>query len=322
MNRRPLGRTGLDISEIGFGSWGLGKAQWIGANDDESVRALHRAFDLGLDFVDTALAYGEGHSETVVGRALRERKGITVATKIPPKNLQWPARDDVPVDQVFPADTVVACTEQSLKNLGVEAIDLQQFHVWTDEFIGQGDWLAAVERLKKEGKIRFFGISLGEHTPDNGIKLLETGAVDTVQVIYNVFDQSPEENLFPACRRLGIGVLARVPLDEGGLTGRIGPETTFPEDDFRNQYFAGDRKREVHEHAQAMAKDLGVPIEGLPEKALRFVLSHPAVTTIIPGMRSVRHVEANCALGDGKGLPAAEVETLRRHRWNRNFYKR
>jgi aryl-alcohol dehydrogenase-like predicted oxidoreductase len=321
MNTRTLGRTGLRVSEIGYGAWGIGAAQWIGANDDESVRALDRAIDLGVNFIDTALAYGDGHSERIVGRVVRARRDKPhVATKVYPRNRRWPARPDVPVAEVFPADHVVACTEESLRNLGVETIDLQQLHVWTDEFTGAGDWLAAVERLKRQGKIRHFGISLGEHTPDNGLRAVESGVVDTVQVIYNVFDQTPEARLLPLCRKMGVGVLARVPFDEGALTGKVGPETVFPPDDFRNRYFRGDRKRQVQERVQGMLSDLAIGAEALPETALRFVLSHPAVSTVIPGMRSVRNVEANCRAGDGRGLPPGTLERLRKHRWDRNFY--
>ena len=320
MNYRTLGRTGMKVSEIGFGAWGIGARQWIGASDDESVRALSRAIDLGLNFIDTALAYGEGHSEEIVGQVVKSRKEkVFVATKIPPKNRRWPAGGAVA--EVFPGDYVTKCTEQSLRHLGLETIDLQQLHVWTDEFVGQGDWVAAVEKLKRDGKIRHFGISLGEHTPENGMKAVESGLVDTVQVIYNIFDQSPEDKLFPLCRAKNVGVLARVPLDEGGLTGKVTPETTFPKDDFRNNYFKGDRKLEVSERARKIAEDLGIGMEKLPEIAIRFTLSHPAVSTVIPGMRSVAHAEGNCALGDGKGLAADQVPKLRAHRWVRNYYR-
>ena len=320
MNYRTLGRSGLKVSEIGYGAWGIGAKQWVGAADDESARALHRAIDLGLNFIDTALAYGDGHSEKVVGEVVRSRKDrVCVATKIPPKNRKWPANGAV--GDVYPGDYVTTCTEESLKNLGLETIDLQQLHVWTDDFVGQGDWLAAAEKLKKQGKIRHFGISLGEHTPDNGIKAVESGVVDTVQVIYNVFDQAPEDRLFPACLKHHVGVLARVPLDEGGLTGKVTPETMFPRDDFRNNYFKGERKREVFERVQKIAKDLGIGLDTMAETAIRFILSHPAVSTVIPGMRSVRNAEANCAAGDGKGLPRAALDALRKHRWARNYYQ-
>jgi aryl-alcohol dehydrogenase-like predicted oxidoreductase len=322
MNYRTLGRTGLQISEVGYGAWGIGAKQWIGASDDESARALDRAIDLGLNFIDTALAYGDGHSERIVGQVVRRRKEkVYVATKIPPKNRKWPAQAATPVADVFPGDYVVASTEQSLKNLGLETIDLQQLHVWTDEFTGAGDWLGAVEKLKKQGKIRHFGISLGEHTPDNGLRAVEAGVVDTVQVIYNIFDQSPEDRLFPLCRKLNVGVLARVPFDEGGLTGKITPETTFPKEDWRNFYFKGDRKREVFGRVQKIVQDLGISLDQLPEAALRFTLTDPAVSTVIPGMRSVKNAEANCRSGDGRGLPQDQVSKLRPHRWIRNYYR-
>jgi aryl-alcohol dehydrogenase-like predicted oxidoreductase len=322
VNRRKLGRTGIEVSEIGYGAWGIGKTMWLGADDDESLRALNRAIDLGLTLIDTALGYGNGHSEQLVGRVVRERpEEIVVATKIPPKNGIWPAPDGIDPEEAFPADHVRRCTERSLSNLGLDTIDVQQFHVWSDEWVGRGTWLDAVEELKREGKIRAFGVSINDHQPANALKLIESGAVDTVQVIYNVFDQSPEDELLDACASHGVGVLARVPFDEGSLTGTIGPDTEFPEGDFRNSYFRDDRKAQVAERVQAILDDLGISRDELPELALRYILSQPAVSAAIPGMRSVRNVERNCAVGDGRGLPDEQVAALRRHRWDRNFYR-
>jgi aryl-alcohol dehydrogenase-like predicted oxidoreductase len=322
MNRRPLGRTGIEVSEVGYGAWGIGGSQWIGAEDDESVRALERAIDLGLNFIDTALAYGPHHSERLVGEVVRGRsETVHVATKVPPKNLVWPAAPRTPVDEAYPGAHVRRCTERSLRNTGLDVLDLQQLHVWSDEWVGQGDWLEVVGELKDEGKIRAFGISINDHQPHNALKLVETGVVDTVQVIYNLFDQSPEDDLLPACREQGVGVLARVPFDEGGLTGRIGPGTTFPEGDFRNHYFRDDRRREVAVRVEAIADELGIEVDGVPEVALRYVLSNDAVSAVIPGMRSVRNVERNCAIADGRGLPPEQVELLHAHRWVRDFYR-
>lgn len=322
MNQRRLGRTGLQVSEIGYGAWGIGKSMWLGAEDDESLAALNRAVDLGVNFIDTALAYGEGHSEQLVGQVVRERdEQIAVATKIPPKNMRWPAPSGIDPDEAFPADYVRQCTERSLRNLGLDAIDVQQFHVWSDDWVGRGSWLDGIEALKSEGKIRAFGVSINDHQPANAIKLIESGAVDTVQVIYNVFDQAPEDELLPACEQHDVGVIARVPFDEGSLTGRIGPDTEFPEGDFRNRYFRDDRKQQVADRVQAILDDLGIDREQLPEVALRYVLSHPAVSTVIPGMRTVRNVERNAATGDGRGLPAGQAEALKPHRWIRDFYR-
>ena len=318
---RKLGRTGLRVSEIGYGAWGIGGAQWGGADDDESIRALGRAIDLGLNFVDTALAYGSGHSERVVGKVVRERREtVFVATKVPPKNGIWPAPDGLAVEEVFPGDHVRGCAERSLANLGLDAIDLLQLHVWSDEWAGRGDLLETVDELRSEGKIRFFGISVNDHQPANVLRMIETGAIDAVQAIYNVFDQSPEDELFPACREHDVGVIARVPLDEGGLTGRIGPDTEFPGDDFRAHYFRGDRRREVYDRAQAIAADLGIPEDALAETALRFVLAEPTVSTVIPGMRSIRNVERNVAVSGGRALSDGRREKLRAHRWVRDFY--
>jgi aryl-alcohol dehydrogenase-like predicted oxidoreductase len=322
MHQRTLGRTGLEVSEIGYGAWGIGGSMWLGAQDDESLQALNRAVDIGVTLIDTALAYGDGHSEELVGRVVRERdERIVVATKIPPKNGRWPAPDGADPEDAFPADHVRECTERSLRNLGLDAIDLQQFHVWSDEWVGRGTWLEAIEALKAEGKIRAFGVSINDHQPANALKLIESGVVDSVQVIYNVFDQSPEDELLDHCAERGVGVLARVPFDEGALTGRIGPETEFPEGDFRGHYFRDDRKQQVADHVQAILDDLAIEREQLPAVALRYVLSHPAVSAAIPGMRTVRNVERNAAVGDGRGLPDEQVAALKRHRWDRNFYR-
>src|SRR5215212_4744040 len=303
MNLRRLGDTGLEISEVGYGAWGIGQSMWIGAQDAESLRALERAIDLGLNLIDTALAYGDGHSERLVGETVRRlNETVYVATKIPPKNLHWPAAAGSHADESFPGDYIRAQTERSLRNLGLETIDVQQFHVWHDDWLEQGDWLEAVDALKQEGKIRWFGVSINDHEPATALQLVRSGRVDTVQVIYNVFDQSPDDELFAATREHDVGVLARVPFDEGALTGAITPETEFPDGDFRAGYFQGDRKQQVAQHVQEIVDDLGIAPEDLAETALRFVLANDAVATVIPGMRSVRNVERNCAVGDGTGL--------------------
>ncbi len=322
MHYRTLGRTGLQVSEIGYGAWGIGQSGWIGAQDQESLQALQKAIDLGVNFIDTALAYGEGHSEQLVGQVLRRNpdRRIIVASKIPPKNGQWPAQAGVPVAEAFPGSYIEACTEQSLRNLGTETLDIQQFHVWNDEWVGQGDWAETIQRLKEQGKIRFFGISINDLQPDNALRLIDSGLVDTVQVIYNIFEQSPEDTLFPACQRHNIGVIVRVALDEGGLTGTVTPQSRFDPQDFRSNYFRGNRKQEVYEHVQGIVSDLGTTVDELPEIALRYVLSHPAVSTVIPGMRTVRNVERNTAIGDGRELPPEQVQKLKKHRWIRNFY--
>ena len=319
MNERRLGRTGLSVSEIGYGAWGIGGSMWLGAEDQESLKALHRAVDLGVNFIDTAFVYGRGHSERLVGKVVAEREErIVVASKIPPKNLVWPAPSGLDPDEVFPAEHVRKFTERSLSNLGMDAVDVMQFHVWSDDWLGRGSWHEAIQALKVEGKIRFFGVSVNDFQPANAIQLVETGAVDTVQVIFNVFEQAPEDELFAACERNDVGVIARVPFDEGSLTGRITPDTTFPEGDFRNEYFSGVRNLEdTDAHVRAILEDLGIEREELAEVALRYVLSHSAVSTVIPGMRTVRNVERNAAVGDGAGLPPQRVEALKAHRWDR-----
>ncbi|HKG63144.1 MAG TPA: aldo/keto reductase [Solirubrobacteraceae bacterium] len=318
INERRLGRTGLSVSEVGYGAWGIGGSMWLGAEDDESVRALHRAIDLGLNFIDTAAVYGNGHSERLVGQVVRERdERIVVASKIPPKNGRWPAPDGVDPDEAFPADHIRKWTERSLSNLGLDVLDVQQFHVWNDEWVGRGSWHDAIQALKDEGKIRFFGVSINDLQPANAVKLIETGAVDTVQVIYNIFEQAPEDELLGACERNDVGVIARVPLDEGSLTGRLTADSTFPDGDFRNEYFSGERALDkVDERVRAILDDLGIERDELAEVALRYVLSRPEVSTVIPGMRTVRNVERNMALGDGEGLPDEQVAALKAHRWD------
>ena len=321
MIQRTLGKTGLQLSVLGYGAWGIGGSMWIGADDYESLRALRRAIELGVNFIDTAAGYGAGHSERLVGRVVRDAaETVYVATKIPPKNMQWPSRAGVHASEAFPADWVVEQTEASLERLGLDRIDVQQFHVWSDEWVDQGDWREAIEQLKRDGKIGAFGVSINDHQPANAVRLVESGHVDTVQVIYNVFDQSPEDELFPACEAANVGVIARVPFDEGSLTGRIRPDTEFPDGDFRHRYFGGDRKQQVWERAQAVATDMEVPVDELAEVALRYCVTHPAVSTAIPGMRTVRNVERNVAAVQHGPLSEEQLAALRPHRWVRSFY--
>lgn len=323
MKYRKLGRTNYDVSEIGYGAWGIGGTMWLGASDRESVAALRRALDLGVNFIDTALVYGNGHSEELVGRVVRDwGRKVYVATKIPPKNRLWPAPPGVTIDEAFPPDYMIRCTEESLRNLGLEVIDLQQLHVWNPDWLYRDEWRRGFEDLKTQGKVRAFGISINDHQPDTALGIIESGLIDTVQVIYNIFDQTPERTLFPACIRRDIGVIVRVPLDEGALTGRITESTTFPEGDFRNFYFRDDRKKQVVERVSALVRDLDLedPLH-LPEIALRFCLSHPAVSTVIPGMRSIASVEANATASGQGALPPVVLSRLRHHTWNRDFYR-
>ncbi len=321
MRYRKLGRTNLEISEVGFGAWGVGGHLWQGSRDDESLAALRRAIELGLNFIDTALAYGDGHSEGLVGQVVRDAgTRIYVATKVPPKNELWPAQPGIGIEEVFPRDYIVKCTERSLRNLGLEHIDLQQLHVWNPEWIGRDEWRRGLEDIKKSGMVRFTGISINDHQPDSALGIIRTGLIDTVQVIHNVFDQSPEGSLFPLCIERNIGVLARVPLDEGSLTGTITENTVFPPGDFREDYFRGDRKAQVVQRVNALRKDLAGVSGTLPEIVLRYCLSQPAVSTVIPGMRKVRNVEANCAVSDSGPLEATTLAVLKSHAWDKNFY--
>ena len=322
MHYRKLGPTEAEVSEIGYGAWGIGGNQWQGGADDESLRALRRAFELGVNLVDTALAYGDGHSEQLVGRVARETfHHVYIATKIPPKNRIWPATPTSSIADVFPYDYIVQSTEQSLRNLGVEQIYLQQFHVWTDAWIDQDEWRRAIEDLRASGKVRYFGVSISEHDPNSALEAVKSGLFTAVQVIYNIFDQSPEEKLFPLCVKHKVGVLARVPLDEGGLTGTITEDTRFAPGEFRESYFRGDRKREVVEHVEALKRDLADVPGTLPQIALRFCLSNKAVSSVIPGMRRVQTVESSCKASVAGMLDPRTLAILKRHAWERNFYE-
>ncbi len=322
MLTRPLGKTGIGLSEIGFGAWGIGKSMWVGAKDTGSLQALHRAMDLGINFIDTARVYGMGHSEQLVGLAVRERdEYIHVATKVAPKNMRWPASAETSVSETFPAGHIVASCEASLQALGIERIDLLQLHVWHDVYLGEDGWREGFDKLKQEGKIRFCGISVNDHAPDTALGAVCSGLFDSVQVIYNIYDPTAADELLPLCNKHGVGVIARVPLDEGGMSGAITPDTRFPPGDFRADYFRGARKRAAYEHARALEKLLGRRAKSLAELALRFCLSHPMITTVIPGMRSVLNVERNAAMSDGQQLPAPLLENLRAHAWPKNFYE-
>jgi aryl-alcohol dehydrogenase-like predicted oxidoreductase len=318
MNYRRFGRLGWQVSDIGYGLWGMGG--WTGSDDEQSLRALERSVTLGCNFFDTAWAYGAGHSERLLGQILRQSqprdRQLYVATKVPPKNMQWPARADYTLDEVFPPDHIREYTEKSLENLGVERIHLQQLHVWTDAWAEDERWQRAVSDLKAEGLIDGFGISVNRWEPANVVRALETGLVDAVQVVYNIFDQAPEDVLFPACERLDVAVIARVPFDEGSLTGTLALDSTWPPGDWRNIYFTPENLRATLERVERLQRDLPEDMD-LPELALRFILHHPAVSTTIPGMRRLTHVERNLGASDSRPLPDGLLERLRPHRWDR-----
>ena len=319
MNNRAFGRTGWNVSEVGYGMWGMGS--WSGSDDDESISSLERAVDLGCNFFDTAWVYGQGHSERLLGRLLRSRPDARLysATKIPPKNMKWPAAAESRLDDAFPPDHIREFTEKSLQNIGVDTLDLIQFHVWNDAWAEDARWKRAIESLKTEKLVRAVGISVNRWQPENGLRALRTGLIDAVQVVYNIFDQAPEDELFPLCRELGVAVIARVPFDEGTLTGTLTLDSTWPDGDFRNAYFAGDKLRESVEHAERLRP--GIPAGmTMSELALRFILANPDVATIIPGMRKAAHVDANLGVSDGMPLDPAAIQRLRVHRWDRSTH--
>ncbi|HEY0283802.1 MAG TPA: aldo/keto reductase [Vicinamibacterales bacterium] len=316
MRYRRFGRVNWQVSEIGYGMWGMGG--WTGSDDDESRRSLDRAVERGCNFFDTAYAYGMGRSEKLLGEALKRHAGtkLYTATKVPPKNLKWPGRADTPMADVFPASHIVEMTEKSLANLGASAVDLQQLHVWSDAWADDDGWQRAAEELKRRKLINAFGISVNRWEPSNVVKALRTGLVDAVQVVYNVFDQSPEDELFPLCRTLDIAVIARVPFDEGSLTGTLTKDSRWPEGDWRNIYFTPENLAETIARIQRLKEDAPDGMD-LPALALRFILSEPTVSTVIPGMRKENHVERNIAVSDGVALSSEAKQSLRKHRWDR-----
>jgi aryl-alcohol dehydrogenase-like predicted oxidoreductase len=316
MHYRAFGRTGWQVSAIGYGMWGMGA--WSGSDDQESLRALDRAFALGCNFFDTAWVYGTGKSETLLGEALRAHRGASayVATKIPPKNMKWPARADYPVRDAYPAAHIREYTEKSLANLGVSTIDLQQFHVWSDTWAHDEGWQRAVDDLKREKLVRAIGISVNRWEATNVLEALKTGLIDSVQVVYNIFDQAPEDELLPYCQAHDIAVIARVPFDEGSLTGTLTPDSTWPPEDWRSIYFNREHLAATLTRVQRLMPLVPEGMD-LPELALRFILEHPAVSTTIPGMRRPAHVERNLAASDGTRLPPRLAEALKTHRWDR-----
>ncbi|MBI3550922.1 MAG: aldo/keto reductase [Elusimicrobia bacterium] len=326
MRYRPLGRTGLEVSEIGFGGWGIGKSMWGRTDDAESMRALHAALDCGITYFDTAFAYGHGHSERLIARLRKESSAqFTVSTKIPPRNMEWPARSSTALALAFPPDWIRLCVERSLRNLSTDCLTLYQFHVWTDSWLKDPLWPAVVETfaaLKKQGKIRHAGASIGDDDPETALGLVRSGFVDQIQVLFNMFEQRPLDRLFPLCREKGVAVVVRCPFDEGGLTGALRPDTRFEPEDFRSHYFGGERLAETCRRADALETlVVGKKARTLPEAALKFCLSFDAVSTVIPGMRKVSHVSANAAASDGNYFDAGELEAVAAHRWVRNFYQ-
>jgi aryl-alcohol dehydrogenase-like predicted oxidoreductase len=326
MKYRPLGATGLTVSEIGFGAWGLGATMWRGVSDEEGSRAIEAALEEGVTFIDTALAYGDGHSERVIAKTLARRgarNGVTVATKIPPQDSEWPARPGSKIADVFPARHVRRATETSLRNLATEALDVQQFHVWHDDWLTQPAWAETrreMEALRAEGRVRHWGLSINDHAPETALGALADPLFESAQVIYNIYDRSPERALFALAKARSLGIIVRVPFDEGALTGGIRPDTKFPEGDWRLRYFRGDRKREAAERADALREILGDEAQTLPELALRFVLSQPEVSTVIPGMRRPAHAAANAGVSDGRMLSGALLERLKTYAWDKNWY--
>ena len=316
MKFRRLGRTAWQVSEIGYGMWGM--AGWTGSQDAESLAALQRAIDLGCNFFDTAWAYGDGHSEELLGTALRANAGkkLYVATKVPPKNRQWPSKPEFTLDESYPPEYVFDYLEKSLRNIGTDTLDLFQYHTWEDKWLDDARTVHTIEQLRDSGKVRAVGISLNRWEPWNGIRAVKSGLVDAVQVIYNIFDQNPEDELFPACRAHDVGVIARVPFDEGSLTGTLTAESKWPKEDWRSTYFVPENLSSSVEHADAL-KPLVPADSSLPEMALRFILNNPDVSTIIPGMRKIRNVEANISASDQGPLPAALHSELQKHRWVR-----
>lgn len=316
MNYRRFGRMDWQVSEIGYGMWGM--AGWTGSDDEESLASMQLAVDLGCNFFDTAYAYGEGRSEGLLGQIIRANpdKKLYSATKIPPKNGIWPSRREFSLDDCFPPDHIEEYTSRSLENSGLDSFDLMQFHVWEDHFVEDERWIDKVTDLRDSGLFQAIGISVNRWEPWNGVRTVKSGLVDAVQVVYNIFDQNPEDELLPVCEEHDVAVIARVPFDEGTLTGNISLESTWPEGDWRNKYFAPEKLKPSVERADAL-RPLILEGMSMAEMALRFILNESRIQTMIPGMRKANHVRANIAASDSGPLPAELYDQLKTHRWVR-----
>jgi aryl-alcohol dehydrogenase-like predicted oxidoreductase len=320
VRHRPFGRTGRTVSELGVGMWGMGGGVngWTGGDERRSLDVLTRAADAGVTFFDSAQVYGTGASDGLQGalRAARPDADLFLASKIPPKNGEWPAKVDSKVRDVFPPGHIRASVEGMLRKHRAPSIDLVQFHVWQDAWADDAGWQGAVEALTREGVVRHWGISVNRREPANVLRTLRTGLIDSVQVVYNVLDQAPEDELFPACRELGVAVIARVPLDEGSLSGELTRDTRWPDGDWRNTYFTPANLAATVERVEAL-RPLVPEGTTMAQLALRFILSSPDVTTMIPGMRRPEHLAANIAASEAGPLPTEVLEALRAHRWDR-----
>lgn len=330
MNYRTLGKTGLKVAEVGMGTWQLANDPncWVGSDIEESLKSLGRYVELGGNFIDTAWIYryddkfpDKHASEQLIAKYLDEsgsRNKVIVATKVPGKNMNWPALYGVPIEEVFPDDWIISCVEDSLRSLKTDSLDLVQFHVWQDEFASHDEWKQTITKLTKEGKVKHWGISINDYQPSNCLKTLDTGLIETIQFIFNIFHQKPTEKLLPYAKANNIGLIARVPLDEGGLTGKFTTETKFEEGDFRKNYFTPERLVELVLHTDELKKLLGNEASTLAELALKYILSFDEISTVIPGLRRIAHVESNVAVS-GKKLSNELMEKLKAHAWNRNF---
>lgn len=323
MEYRKFGRLGWKVSEIGYGMWGMGS--WSHSNDDESLQSLQAAVDQGCNFFDTAYAYGDGRSEHLLGQIVRSNrsKELFSATKIPPQNKQWPAKPEYSLNDSYPPDHVEEFVHRSLENARLDHFDLIQFHTWLDDWLRNDRWFYKLDDLRSQGLLRAIGISINRWEPWNGIQAVRTGQIDAVQVIYNIFDQNPEDELFSACREKNVAIIARVPFDEGTLTGTLTRESRWPEGDWRNTYFVPENLIPSVERAEEIKKLLAEWNREhsshltMPELALRFILQNDDVTTIIPGMRKLSHVNANIGASDGVRLPTELADKLKEFRWVR-----
>lgn len=332
MKYRTLGKTGLQVSEIGCGTWQLANDPgcWVGSDLNESLQSLRRFVELGGNFIDTAWIYGwddatpDRHpSEQLIGKFLKEsgqKQSLIIATKVPPKDMNWPAHKGILISDVFPGDWIRKCVDDSLRSLGVERIDLMQFHVWQDDFAAEEEWKEVIQEITKAGKVKYWGISVNDYQPSNCLKTLDTGLISTVQFIFNIFHQKPTEKLFPYAKEHNIGLIARVPLDEGGLSGNLTEDTHFAEGDFRAEFFTPERLKELVQRTDQLKSLLDGEVKTLPELALRYILSFEEISTAIPGMRRIKNVEANVAVSDGRTLSPELMEKLKQYAWERNFY--
>ncbi len=320
MKYRKFGKSASEVSEIGFGAWAIG-GSWGEQSDKDSLEALGTALENGVNFIDTAAGYGDGKSERIIGEFLKSRsEKVQVCTKTPPAPGKWPPSPYCKIEERYSEKYLRENVEERLKNLQVESLDVLLLHTWTRAWNDNPSALKILQQMKSEGIIKQIGISTPEHDQNCVIQLMRDGMVDVLQVIYNIFEQEPAAQLLPVALETGTGIIVRVAFDEGVLTGKYRGNESFGPGDFRSNYFAGDRLERGVRRTEKIKKEFGESGYSMPQLALKFAMSHEAVSTVIPGIRNRNQALQNTAVSDLPELSNEILQKLREHSWNRGFW--